>query len=394
MTRLLAFAPLAVFLGLVGCGGGGLDSSGGTTPVPPSGSNVAPITVDAGPAAAQGDINMPSVTVTICAPGSTSNCQTIDHVELDTGSYGLRILSSVLNASLALPQENTDTGGAVLECTQFADGFSWGPVKTADIQITGEAAASVPVQIIGDPAFPGVPNTCSSSGPSEDTVATFGANGILGVGPFIQDAGLYYTCTSGICSELTALDLNLQVSNPVAFFAADNNGVIVELPAVGTGGSGVITGSLVFGIGTQSNNALGTATVYTVDANSGVFTITYKNQAFDFSFLDTGSTANYFDDSSIPTCSSNAFYCPASTLSLTASVTGVNSTSNSVAFSVANAENLFTGDPSAVAFSNLGASNSMSGSFDFGLPFFFGRSVFVAIAEQTTPGGNGPYFAF
>ena len=30
----------------------------------------------------------------------------------------------------------------------------------------------------------------------------------------------------------------------------------------------------------------------------------------------------------------------------------------------------------------------------WGLPFFFGRTVFTAIEGQTTPGGVGPYFAF
>jgi hypothetical protein len=44
-------------------------------------------------------------TVTICAPGSTTNCQTIDHVQVDTGSVGLRIISSVLASGLALPQQ-------------------------------------------------------------------------------------------------------------------------------------------------------------------------------------------------------------------------------------------------------------------------------------------------
>ena len=33
-------------------------------------------------------------------------------------------------------------------------------------------------------------------------------------------------------------------------------------------------------------------------------------------------------------------------------------------------------------------------SFDFGLPFFFGVNVFTAIADQSTPGGTGPYVAF
>jgi len=52
------------------------------------------------------------------------------------------------------------------------------------------------------------------------------------------------------------------VQNPVTLFATDNNGVIIELPAV-SGVETSVTGSLIFGIGTQSNNALGSATVYT-----------------------------------------------------------------------------------------------------------------------------------
>jgi len=32
--------------------------------------------------------------------------------------------------------------------------------------------------------------------------------------------------------------------------------------------------------------------------------------------------------------------------------------------------------------------------FDWGLPFYFGRSVFTAIEGKATPGGPGPFFAF
>jgi hypothetical protein len=32
--------------------------------------------------------------------------------------------------------------------------------------------------------------------------------------------------------------------------------------------------------------------------------------------------------------------------------------------------------------------------FDWGLPFFFGRTVYTAIEGQSTPAGVGPYFAF
>ena len=43
-------------------------------------------------------------------------------------------------------------------------------------------------------------------------------------------------------------------------------------------------------------------------------------------------------------------------------------------------------------FGELGGPNA--GSFDWGLPFFYGRAVFTAIEGQSTPGGAGPYWAF
>jgi len=398
MRRLIAIASIAVVLSIGGCGWGSPATTAAT--VMPTGSNAAMITVDAGPSTASGiaSINTPFVSVTICAPGSASNCQTIDHVEVDTGSYGLRLLSSVVDSTLALQQEMDTSGGAIVECTVFADGFSWGPVKAADIQIAGEAAAAVPIQIIGDPAFAGVPAACSSTGPAEDTVATFGANGILGVGPFVQDdSGNYYTCTSGVCNP-TSIGIALEVSNPVAFFAADNNGVIVELPAVAAGGSAPLTGSLVFGIGTETNNGLGNAKIYGVDPSLGEFTVTYKTQAYPQSFIDSGSNANYFVDSTIAPCSSTApgagFFCPTATLSLSATVTGTNNASDTIAFSVGNAQDLFNNNTAAVAFAELGAPSAQSNSFDWGLPFFFGRNVYTAIANSNTPGGIGPYVAF
>jgi hypothetical protein len=33
-------------------------------------------------------------------------------------------------------------------------------------------------------------------------------------------------------------------------------------------------------------------------------------------------------------------------------------------------------------------------TFDFGLPFFYGRNVFTAIEGKNTAGGLGPYFAY
>ena len=352
---------------------------------------MATLTVDAGPD--QNSVNTPFVSVTVCSPGSTTNCTTVDHIEVDTGSYGLRLIASALPSSFTLPYEMDSSNNTIVECTVFADGISWGPVETADIQIAGEAASSVPVQIIGSSSFATPPTDCSSRGSmTEDSVETFGANGILGVGAFVQDDGFYYTCPQGTCAPIEPT-LNEEVSNPVAFFATDNNGVIIELPKVPAAGSTTLTGSLVFGIGTESNNALGSAKIYTLDPDTGDLSITFNGTIFSESFIDSGSNANYFVDSSIPTCTSG-FFCPSSTLSLSATVTGINAASTAVSFSVANADDLFNNNTSGVAFNNLAAPESQTDSFDFGLPFFLGQNVYTAIADQSTPGGNGPYIAF
>ncbi len=82
------------------------------------------------------------VNVTICAPGSTTNCQTIDHVQVDTGSQGLRILASALTSSMLSGLQPIGIGtGSLAECTRFVDGYSWGPLVTADMHIGGSDTA-------------------------------------------------------------------------------------------------------------------------------------------------------------------------------------------------------------------------------------------------------------
>jgi hypothetical protein len=345
--------------------------------------------------------NTAFVSVTICAPGSTTNCQTIDNIQVDTGSAGLRIFASVLSSSIALTQENDTNGdgGPVVECTAFADGVSWGPVKMANVQIAGETAASIPIQVIGDPAFPTPPNACLAMGPTEeDTVATFGANGLLGVGPFVLDGQDYYACPEGTCSQASA-DVQ-QVANPVASFPVDNNGVIVELAGIPGGVATSPTGSLVFGIGTESNNGLGSATIYSLDPVYGAYiTVGFNGTSFPMSFIDSGSNSINFVDSAIPTCSGSSgasnFYCPSSTISdLMATNTGANGATSSATFSVANAADLFNNNPNATAFLELAGPNPFPSSFDWGLPFFFGKNVFTAISGDSTPGGDGPYVAY
>jgi hypothetical protein len=83
------------------------------------------------------------------------------------------------------------------------------------------------------------------------------------------------------------------------------------------------------------------------------------------------------------------FYCPPSAVNLSGTVIGANGRQIVVPFQVANTESLVqTGN---AAFNNLGGDFSI---FDWGLPFFFGRTVFIGIEGQSSSLGTGPYFAF
>ncbi len=155
--------------------------------------NVVQITVDAGPTGLTlRDANTVFVSIKICVP-NTSTCQTIDHVLVDTGSSGLRIFNSAL--TLSLPAE-TVGGNPLANCARFVDSsFLWGSVRTADITLGGETASAVPIQVIGDPAFPTVAPACSTGGHDAGNLNALGSNGILGVGIFLHDCGS--GCVSG-----------------------------------------------------------------------------------------------------------------------------------------------------------------------------------------------------
>jgi hypothetical protein len=391
-----------------GSSGGSSSSSGGSSSSSGAGTgNVANVIIDPGPSNAS--VNTLFTSVTVCVPGSTTSCQTIDHIQVDTGSYGLRLLAPVL--TLTLPVETLTGGNSLAECTQFVDGYSWGPVVSADVQIAGETAHALPLQVIGDSRFTNIPTNCSSTGGTqEDTVASFGANGILGVGPFELDCGdcdtvthgLYYACAA-TCTD-TTVPTNMQVANPVTHFATDKNGVIVVLPSVAAGGASNVSGSLIFGIDTQSNNASGTQTVLTVNGNAELL-MTFNGQSLANSFIDSGSNGIFFNDSSITTCVAPPndptsqivnFYCPANTLSLgPLSIQGMNGVmANNLTFSVGNAQTMLNNNFDAYPQLAGTVPAGNPGTFDYGLPFFYGKRVAVAVEGNTTSVGTGPYIAF
>ncbi len=358
--------------------------------------NVVPITVNGSLCSADSYLNKPCVSVTVCTPG-TSTCQTISDILLDTGSYGLRIFKQVLTVPLS---QVTGDSGSIAECVQFGDGSSmWGPVQTADVILANEPAVQVSIQVV-DSTFGVLSAGCYNADP---TPAAAGFNGILGVGLFIQDCGTtcasfpdngnYYACSGASCSG-TTVPLSSQVQNPAALLPLDNKGVIVQIPSVPLGGTSSIGGNLILGIDTRSNNVPSSVTTYSASA-TGEFTTQFSGGTYS-SFIDSGSNGLFFTASKslLPRCDfpNTDWFCPASTLSLSATNTGASGApSGVVSFHIGNLVDL-TANPSNSVFSEIGG--AFRGNFDWGLPFFFGRTVVIGYEGSTSSLGNGPYWAY
>ena len=437
---LLALACCAVLA--TGCGGGGNSSvttitgpgvSAGTQgPVVTTGfvqaANNLAVAVDGGPAGSfsLGAANILYATVTVCVPGTQAACRTIDHVQVDTGSVGLRILASKVGG-LGLPAVQLAPGSVAVECYPFVIGGLWGPNAVADVRMGQEWAPAVPIQLIDDD-----PNTklappldCvnAANGQVLSSASALASNGVLGIGSVTLDCGLnctqgnytggyvqYYSCPAAATSALqcapVAVPANLQVFNPVAALPLDNNGVVLSLPQVTGLGAARAEGELIFGVGTRSNNQLapgaakvnlGVQYIANPDSYLSVTTL-YQGRSFANSYLDTGTNGLFFDDPAIARCASSSWYCPASGAQETAILSdGDLPQANQVPvqFGVANADALFS--TTNVAFAQLagaqGGSPSAAQAFAWGLPFFYGRRVFLSIWKQSGAEA-GPWYAF
>ncbi|MFC0695830.1 DUF3443 family protein [Paraburkholderia humisilvae] len=406
--------------GTSGSGSSGTDSSsatdnpssGGSPPdtPPASAPNVASIVIDN---ALGVTVNQPYVTVKLCAPNAQSDsaCVTVDHMLLDTGSIGVRVLANALGSSLTarLPQQtgasNDPSGAAPLaQCALFGSGYLWGSLRRADVTIGGMTARDIPVQIASDAAYPSTPADCESRGVADlGTVNALGAKGVVGIGHRARDfpqaaqtplAATYYYCASATSCSAARVPLERQTINPVAGFATDNNGTIIRLPALPADGQASVTGELIFGVGTRSNNALTANAKILAVTDQGTLTTLYANRSVT-GIVDSGTNGLLFRDTSIPT-GVNDWYAPQNTLSLAATMMSTIGLQAAVPFSIANADRLFT--IGYAAHDNLGALSLSSNMFVWGLPFYFGRSVYTVLsgAQAATETGlkAGPFIAF
>lgn len=336
------------------------------------------------------------------------------------------------------------------DCVEYGDGSSeWGQVQPVDIWLgsgaptsstPGEVAANTAIQLIQyDPT--GVGSTyCppASGGVADTSPQQSGFTGIMGVGlqpydcnlslgcqgtlgctPAQEAAGTclasgYYQCTGagGTSCTVASPTLNSQlVRNPVTALPVDNNGIIMaftgNIPVAGTTS---ISGYLTLGIGTQANNQMAPqVTQYSVfpfnstnlqNGTVGTFATNFSSTDL-VGIIDSGSNFYYLPPPSsgvLPICSndpSQMFFCPATTQSLVAVNTGSDgSTSGCINFQIANADNSYlnAANTSSV-FNNIGATSGAlqtGGSFDWGFPFFLGKSVYVGFDGLSVP----PYWAY
>ena len=450
--------------------------------------DVCPITTTTnGTSSTSGVANIPYISVYVCAPGSTTNCAWIDHIAVDTGSEGLRLLASAVPNSLltALPAVTTanlvfasppPATGPVGECYDFVSSFFWGGVYTADIKFGGTAAypnapntqlaaTGIKLQILNDtnmPASPpsgnnsisGTQTTCGSSAGSvqENSAAQIGANGLIGIGLFQEDchgnctsglgAANYYVLTgNAVTGTLKPISPSASSSmqNPIAALPSPYNaGTTFQLNAVhniiaATKNNNTLAqpsafaGSLSFGPAPSNVHQL-IADPVNGYIQSTVLGTTYSLANLGGTYLDSGSNALFFSNSGttsagtglnlagVATCpGNNVFACV--TAATSCSIDGI--TTKCVSLSPTSMTSVATAaapspasysvpvDPANYPLAVFDAnttfntfspavdglalvSSTNAGIFDWGLPFFFGRTLYFGIGNPAIQ--QNPYY--
>jgi Protein of unknown function (DUF3443) len=392
--------------------------------------------------------NLLFATVKVCVPGDANLCTSIDHVLVDTGSVGLRVLASKVQ-QLSLPpiKLSADTDPVqrdAWECFPFVIGGLWGANVAADVWLGQQKTeAAVSMQLIDDQNRRAPTSDCVTVTDNGllASAAALGANGILGIGSTILDCGLYceqglyhvrasdpmgsstlyYSCPSVVTTAnpcaLAAMPVPLQSFNPVAKMAAPyNNGVVLKMPAIPDTQIGAVTAAGELILGVDANNLpMGAERVFlgVADASTDSFLnihTEFNNHLFAASYLDTGTNGLFFYDASMEACSSRTesyyWYCPPSTRKNLQAVLsdGDNAALHRVPvnFQIANALVLF-GTSNTASSSLGGAVNSLDPNaqlwvpnlttFAWGMPFFYGKQVYLSIWQQAGS-ENGPWYAW
>ena len=182
-----------------------------------------------------------------------------------------------------------------------------------------------------------------------------------------------------------------QVSNPVQYFATDNNGVVVEMPPVRQAVRRPPSARW-YSVSIRSPTMRWREAARRIRTDdSGDFNATYNGVTYnDNAFFDSGSSFLFFEDSSIGTNGIN-YYVPSTTLARSSLDCG---------------SNLVTARPSISTWATRTRCLlrelcvqrhclRFDRQFDMGMPFFYGRHVYYGISGAASANGvTGPYVAF
>lgn len=393
-SRIIVIALIC--LNIVACGGGGSGNS--TFPMPPesyaptpipSGNNNIHVQISPGSSVCSYK-NAPCVTIKVCQPGSTSVCDTVNNVLVDTGSYGLRVFKSLLPNTANLLTPMMQSGESIAECVSYADGTgNWGPVESATVVLNGNnTTTAIPIQVL-DASFPGMSTFCAGA---VTNPTDFQLNGIIGIGSLKTDemtSARYYKCnTNGNCA-ITFSPPEF-VPNPISKLGAGlNNGATLVFSPLPQNGTKNADGYVIFGVASESSNTPESSVQILQIENGSIYPLNiitnFQSVNYD-SFLDTGSNFLYFSNAILPNCTNSAYFCPSGFVTENAIMSGNNGqggTSN-IAFNfvIGNADALLHNNNTA--FSNVGANVNLGNNIiDWGMPFYYGKTIYNVFAGES-----------
>lgn len=407
--KLLQISLLTLTLGA--CNNGSSSNSKAIGPTDPGSGNTVPLIVDGG--YNYDAINRPFIALRLCQSG-TSNCQIFDHILVDTGSTGLRINQSQISSTLlAALTPITYQNQNVYQCMQYAAGYDFGQVFSADVRLADKFASSISIEIINDGDQTGIPATCTGS-TSFANLNEMGAKGIIGINPYsypdnnYTSGGVYLGSNYTQVNDPTTIPTQLNI-NPVAALGSESSGFIMTLPSVTGASNGILEGSLILGLNTESNNMISSLL-----AESLITVVTGSNDSsFPVGFFisstsaggvgDTDSifdsgTPTYYFYSSMQQCTGSqaGFYCPTSTAnSWNSTITPESGSAISLAVQIigysAIDQSIMPGLGEVASYSNLDLTL-------YGLTFFFGHSIYVGLmgpaGSTNTPLGTSPVWGY
>lgn len=393
------YGVLVIVVGVVACSAGGASSSPAVVACPklpvPQESNYMTIMVtpndnDSGLCSLS---NSPCVSVTVCSSVDKSQCVKVRDILLDSGSSGLRIFKSELHG-MDLPEVALESS-PLYECIDFTDQkHLWGSVNRTHAVFDGGVEKSMlNIQLLE------ASNKAATCARALSSPQSLGYNGILGVSPLLDDRGSYYICNGTTCQQVN-IESSQKVVNPISLLDDDNNGIVIKLPSIPSGGCFGGVGYAVFGIATKSDNIPESSVVSLSIATNPLVPLYIPAQLNGnnvYAFLDSGSNTVSFSNPNIALCSfSNAYYCPPETILQDVILYSSDLLQRKFTkFATANAGDLFLSGNSA--FSNLGSSpfsSALANYLDLGLPFFYGKVVYIGFNGKSSSLGRGMYWAF